>query len=260
MKKQVTDALRKMGFKLKHMDEKAYVFNYEGNPYLYIYNKEDKNFLVLAVRKDLDGDDMDELDILKKVNSFNNRGKYVKAVLVENAIVVSYERASLGNEDWEELLKHMIQRLDSGIFWFHEAIDNDDVDDDEDDDDEDEDDDNEDEDDDDEDEDDDDEDEDDDDDEDIDDDEEDDEDDGDEDKDEDDEEGGDEEDIDDDDDFWTDDDEDDDDDDDDEDDDDDDDDDDGDGDEVDKDTEALYDELMEKIKQLLAESKTKKKP
>ncbi|MBR4367472.1 MAG: hypothetical protein IKP43_11930, partial [Bacteroidaceae bacterium] len=134
MKKQVTDALRKMGFKLKHMDEKAYVFNYEGNPYLYIYNKEDKNFLVLAVRKDLDGDDMDELDILKKVNSFNNRVKYVKAVLVENAIVVSYERASLGNEDWEELLKHMIQRLDSGIFWFHEAIDNDDVDDDEDDD------------------------------------------------------------------------------------------------------------------------------
>ena len=243
MKKQVTDALRKMGFKLKHMDEKAYVFNYEGNPYLYIYNKEDKNFLVLAVRKDLDGDDMDELDILKKVNSFNNRVKYVKAVLVENAIVVSYERASLGNEDWEELLKHMIQRLDSGIFWFHEAIDNDDVDDDEDDDDEDEDDDNED-----------------DDDEDIDDDDDDDEDDeDDDDEDDDDEEGGDEEDIDDDDDFWTDDDEDEDDDDDDEDDDDEEDD-DGDDDEVDKDTEALYDELMEKIKQLLAESKTKKKP
>ena len=228
MKKQVTDALRKMGFKLKHMDEKAYVFNYEGNPYLYIYNKEDKNFLVLAVRKDLDGDDMDELDILKKVNSFNNRVKYVKAVLVENAIVVSYERASLGNEDWEELLKHMIQRLDSGIFWFHEAIDNDDVDDDEDDDDEEDDD------------------------EDIDDDDDDDgedDDDDDDDKD-DDEEGDDEENIDDDDDFWTDDDEDDD----------DEDDDDGDGDEVDKDTEALYDELMEKIKQLLAESKTKKKP
>jgi hypothetical protein len=239
MKKQVTDALRKMGFKLKHMDEKAYVFNYEGNPYLYIYNKEDKNFLVLAVRKDLDGDDMDELDILKKVNSFNNRVKYVKAVLVENAIVVSYERASLGNEDWEELLKHMIQRLDSGIFWFHEAIDNDDVDDDEDDDDEDDD-----------------EDEEDDDDEDIDDDEEDDEDDGDEDKDEDDddEDDDDDDDKDEDDDFWTDDD------DDDEDDDDDDEDDDDDGDEVDKDTEALYDELMEKIKQLLAESKTKKKP
>ncbi|MBR4365470.1 MAG: hypothetical protein IKP43_01670, partial [Bacteroidaceae bacterium] len=37
-------------------------------------------------------------------------------------------------------------------------------------------------------------------------------------------------------------------------------DDDGDSDEVDKDTVALYDELMEKIKQLLAESKTKKKP
>ncbi len=239
MKKQVTDALRKMGFKLKHMDEKAYVFNYEGNPYLYIYNKEDKNFLVLAVRKDLDGDDMDELDILKKVNSFNNRVKYVKAVLVENAIVVSYERASLGNEDWEELLKHMIQRLDSGIFWFHEAIGNDDVDDDEDDDDEDDD-----------------EDEEDDDDEDIDDDEEDDEDDGDEDKDEDDddEDDDDDDDKDEDDDFWTDDD------DDDEDDDDDDEDDDDDGDEVDKDTEALYDELMEKIKQLLAESKTKKKP
>ncbi len=239
MKKQVTDALRKMGFKLKHMDEKAYIFNYEGNPYLYIYNKEDKNFLVLAVRKDLDGDDMDELDILKKVNSFNNRVKYVKAVLVENAIVVSYERASLGNEDWEELLKHMIQRLDSGIFWFHEAIGNDDVDDDEDDDDEDDD-----------------EDEEDDDDEDIDDDEEDDEDDGDEDKDEDDddEDDDDDDDKDEDDDFWTDDD------DDDEDDDDDDEDDDDDGDEVDKDTEALYDELMEKIKQLLAESKTKKKP
>ncbi len=236
MKEKVKETLKKMGFELEPQDDRAFVFQYEGVNYLYVYNKDDKSFLMFMVHYDTE--DMSQQELFKLANTFNNRVKYVKASVLYDEICLTYEREVIGHENLEEILSHMIMRLYAALFRLDDLKDDDDNDDDDDDDlddydllDDDEDDEDDDDDDDEED--------DDDDDEDWDDDDEDDEDDDDED--------------------WDDEDEDDDDDDDDDDDEDDDDDDDDDDEDDNKDAEALYDELMEQIKELLKASNPKKK-
>ena len=253
MKEKVKETLKKMGFELEPQDDRAFVFQYEGVNYLYVYNMDDKSFLMFMVHYDTE--DMSQQELFKLANTFNNRVKYVKASVLYDEICLTYEREVIGHENLEEILSHMIMRLYAALFRLDDLKDDDDNDDDDDDDDDDDlddydllDDDDDD-----------------------DDDEEDDDDDDEEDEDwDDDDDDGD----DDDDEDWDDedDDEDGDDDDDDEDGDDDDDDDDGDDDDDDdgeeendddeddnKGAEALYDELMEQIKELLKASNPKKK-
>ena len=253
MKEKVKETLKKMGFELEPQDDRAFVFQYEGVNYLYVYNKDDKSFLMFMVHYDTE--DMSQQELFKLANTFNNRVKYVKASVLYDEICLTYEREIIGHENLEEILSHMIMRLYAALFRLDDLKDDDDNDDDDDDDDLDDydllDDDEDDDDDDDE--------------EDEDWDDEDDEEDGDDDDDDenwdddDDEEDGndddDEEDDNDDDEDWDDDDEDDDDDDGDDDDEEENDDDEDDN----KGAEALYDELMEQIKELLKASNPKKK-
>ena len=253
MKEKVKETLKKMGFELEPQDDRAFVFQYEGVNYLYVYNKDDKSFLMFMVHYDTE--DMSQQELFKLANTFNNRVKYVKASVLYDEICLTYEREIIGHENLEEILSHMIMRLYAALFRLDDLKDDDDNDDDDDDDDLDDydllDDDEDDDDDDDE--------------EDEDWDDEDDEEDGDDDDDDedwdddDDKEDGndddDEEDDNDDDEDWDDDDEDDDDDDGDDDDEEENDDDEDDN----KGAEALYDELMEQIKELLKASNPKKK-
>ena len=247
MKEKVKETLKKMGFELEPQDDRAFVFQYEGVNYLYVYNKDDKSFLMFMVHYDTE--DMSQQELFKLANTFNNRVKYVKASVLYDEICLTYEREVIGHENLEEILSHMIMRLYAALFRLDDLKDDDDDDNDDDDDDDDLDDYDL-----------------------LDDDDEDDEDDEEDDDDDDDEEDGDdddeEEDGDDDDDDEDWDDEDDEEDGDDDDDDEDDDDDDGDDDDEEendddeddnKGAEALYDELMEQIKELLKASNPKKK-
>ena len=234
MKEKVKETLKKMGFELEPQDDRAFVFQYEGVNYLYVYNKDDKSFLMFMVHYDTE--DMSQQELFKLANTFNNRVKYVKASVLYDEICLTYEREIIGHENLEEILSHMIMRLYAALFRLDDLKDDDDDDNDDDDD--------------------------------LDDydlldDDDDDEDDEEDDDDDDEEEDGDD---DDDDEDW--DDEDDEEDGDDDDDDEDDDDDDGDDDEEEendddeddnKGAEALYDELMEQIKELLKASNPKKK-
>ena len=247
MKEKVKETLKKMGFELEPQDDRAFVFQYEGVNYLYVYNKDDKSFLMFMVHYDTE--DMSQQELFKLANTFNNRVKYVKASVLYDEICLTYEREVIGHENLEEILSHMIMRLYAALFRLDDLKDDDNDDDDNDDDDDlddydllDDDDDDED-----------DEEDDDDDDDDEDWDDEDDEEDGDDDDDDD---EDDEEDGNDDDEDWDDEDDDDDGDDDGDDDDEEENDDDEDD---NKDAEALYDELMEQIKELLKASNPKKK-
>ena len=253
MKEKVKETLKKMGFELEPQDDRAFVFQYEGVNYLYVYNKDDKSFLMFMVHYDTE--DMSQQELFKLANTFNNRVKYVKASVLYDEICLTYEREVIGHENLEEILSHMIMRLYAALFRLDDLKDDDDNDDDDDDDDDlddydlldDDEDDEEDDDDDDE--------------EDEDwDDEDDEEDDDDDDEEEDGDDDDDDEDWDDEDDEEDGDDDDDDDEDDDDDDGDDDDEEENDDDEDDnKGAEALYDELMEQIKELLKASNPKKK-
>ena len=133
MKEKVKETLKKMGFELEPQDDRAFVFQYEGVNYLYVYNKDDKSFLMFMVHYDTE--DMSQQELFKLANTFNNRVKYVKASVLYDEICLTYEREVIGHENLEEILSHMIMRLYAALFRLDDLKDDDDNDDDDDDDD-----------------------------------------------------------------------------------------------------------------------------
>ena len=133
MKEKVKETLKKMGFELEPQDDRAFVFQYEGVNYLYVYNKDDKSFLMFMVHYDTE--DMSQQELFKLANTFNNRVKYVKASVLYDEICLTYEREIIGHENLEEILSHMIMRLYAALFRLDDLKDDDDNDDDDDDDD-----------------------------------------------------------------------------------------------------------------------------
>ena len=123
MKEKVKETLKKMGFELEPQDDRAFVFQYEGVNYLYVYNKEDKSFLMFMVHYDTE--DMSQQELFKLANTFNNRVKYVKASVLYDEICLTYEREVIGHENLEEILSHMIMRLYAALFRLDDLKDDD---------------------------------------------------------------------------------------------------------------------------------------
>ena len=122
MKEKILAAFENLGFNLEDNESLGFSFNYEGINYLYMYNEDDEDFLNISVPGiyDLDEDNKEGYNALKE--KINSSLKYVKAYTLGKGLWLFYERDLLGNEDLEEVIRHMILHLAAALMFARDSI------------------------------------------------------------------------------------------------------------------------------------------
>ena len=122
MKEKILAAFENLGFNLEDIESLGFSFNYEGINYLYMYNEDDENFLNISVPiiYDLEKDNKEKYEELKE--KINSTLKYVKAYTLGDSLWIFYERDLLGNEDLEEVIRHMILHLAAALMFARDSI------------------------------------------------------------------------------------------------------------------------------------------
>ena len=122
MKEKILAAFENLGFNLEDIESLGFSFNYEGINYLYMYNEDDEDFLNISVPGiyDLEEDNKEGYNALKE--KINSSLKYVKAYTLGKGLWLFYERDLLGNEDLEEVIRHMILHLAAALMFARDSI------------------------------------------------------------------------------------------------------------------------------------------
>ena len=122
MNEKILAAFENLGFNLEDIESLGFSFNYEGINYLYMYNEDDEDFLNISVPGiyDLEEDNKENYDALKE--KINSTLKYVKAYTLGKGLWLFYERDLLGNEDLEEVIRHMILHLAAALMFARDSI------------------------------------------------------------------------------------------------------------------------------------------
>ena len=122
MKEKILAAFENLGFNLEDIESLGFSFNYEGINYLYMYNEDDEDFLNISVPGiyDLEEDNKEGYNALKE--KINSSLKYVKAYTLGKGLWIFYERDLLGNEDLEEVIRHMILHLAAALMFARDSI------------------------------------------------------------------------------------------------------------------------------------------
>ena len=122
MKEKILAAFENLGFNLEDNESLGYHFYYEGINFLYMYNEDDEDFLNISVPGiyDLEEDNKENYDALKE--KINSTLKYVKAYTLGDSLWIFYERDLLGNEDLEEVIRHMILHLAAALMFARDSI------------------------------------------------------------------------------------------------------------------------------------------
>lgn len=122
MKEKILAAFENLGFNLEDNESLGYHFYYEGINFLYMYNEDDEDFLNISVPSiyDFEKDNKEKYDELKE--KINSTLKYVKAYTLGDSLWIFYERDLLGNEDLEEVIRHMILHLAAALMFARDSI------------------------------------------------------------------------------------------------------------------------------------------
>lgn len=122
MKEKILAAFENLGFNLEDTESLGYHFYYEGINFLYMYNEDDEDFLNISVPSiyDFEKDNKEKYEELKE--KINSTLKYVKAYTLGDSLWIFYERVLLGNEDLEEVIRHMILHLAAALMFARDSI------------------------------------------------------------------------------------------------------------------------------------------
>ena len=122
MKEKILAAFENLGFNLEDNESLGYHFYYEGINFLYMYNEDDEDFLNISVPSiyDFEKDNKEKYEELKE--KINSTLKYVKAYTLGDSLWIFYERDLLGNEDLEEVIRHMILHLATALMFARDSI------------------------------------------------------------------------------------------------------------------------------------------
>lgn len=122
MKEKILAAFENLGFNLEDNESLGYHFYYEGINFLYMYNEDDEDFLNISVPSiyDFEKDNKEKYEELKE--KINSTLKYVKAYTLGDSLWIFYERDLLGNEDLEEVIRHMILHLAAALMFAGDSI------------------------------------------------------------------------------------------------------------------------------------------
>lgn len=132
MKEKIMEAFAQLGFNLTEVENLGYAFSYEGINYLYLNSDDDEEFLNISVPGIYEVDEENATTYLAVCEKINSLRKYVKAYTFGDSLWIFYERALIGDENLEEVIRHMILHLAAALVFAHdikEKIENGDCDD-----------------------------------------------------------------------------------------------------------------------------------
>ena len=122
MKEKILAAFENLGFNLEDNESLGYHFYYEGINFLYMYNEDDEDFLNISVPSIYDFEKYNKEKYEELKEKINSTLKYVKAYTIGKGLWLFYERELLGNEDLEEVIRHMILHLAAALMFARESI------------------------------------------------------------------------------------------------------------------------------------------
>lgn len=122
MKEKILEAFANLGFKLEDADGAGYVFNYEGIRYIYMHNDDDEEFFTIALPGFYDYDEEHIGQYCALAEKINSTLKYIKAYTLCGRMWLFYERELLGEDDLDEIIPRMIIRLEAGLQFAHNAL------------------------------------------------------------------------------------------------------------------------------------------
>lgn len=117
-KTKVTDALYRLGFHLTEYPDMGYVFRYEGLNIFLHFEKDDDEFIRLALPCIFEGDNDNRIFLLDLVNEANIKLKYAKIVLRDNEVWVLFETDAYSEQALEQTLQHGILSLQAAHLCF----------------------------------------------------------------------------------------------------------------------------------------------
>lgn len=122
MKEKILAAFENLGFNLEDNESLGYHFYYEGINFLYMYNEDDEDFLNISVPSIYDFEKYNKEKYEELKEKINSTLKYVKAYTLGDSLWIFYERDLLGNEDLEEVIRHMILHLAAALMFARDSI------------------------------------------------------------------------------------------------------------------------------------------
>ena len=122
MKEKILAAFENLGFNLEDNESLGYHFYYEGINFLYMYNEDDEDFLNISVPSIYDFGKYNKEKYEELKEKINSTLKYVKAYTLGDSLWIFYERDLLGNEDLEEVIRHMILHLAAALMFARDSI------------------------------------------------------------------------------------------------------------------------------------------
>ena len=121
MKEKIMEAFAQLGFNLTEVENLGYAFSYEGINYLYLNSDDDEEFLNISVPGIYEVDEENATTYLAVCEKINSLRKYVKAYTFGDSLWIFYERALIGDENLEEVIRHMILHLAAALGFAHDV-------------------------------------------------------------------------------------------------------------------------------------------
>ena len=121
MKEKIMEAFAQLGFNLTEVENLGYAFSYEGINYLYLNSDDDEEFLNISVPGIYEVDEENATTSLAVCEKINSLRKYVKAYTFGDSLWIFYERALIGDENLEEVIRHMILHLAAALVFAHDV-------------------------------------------------------------------------------------------------------------------------------------------
>ena len=121
MKEKIMEAFAQLGFNLTEVENLGYAFSYEGINYLYLNSDDDEEFLNISVPGIYEVDEENATTYLAVCEKINSLRKYVEAYTFGDSLWIFYERALIGDENLEEVIRHMILHLAAALVFAHDV-------------------------------------------------------------------------------------------------------------------------------------------
>lgn len=121
-KQRIVDSLTSMGFELKEQEGFGYLFSFGHFQLVYMLSEANDQMIRIVVPNLCEVSDDNELAVYEAMNEIAQTVNYVKPMMVESSVWISYEHRQVEDCDIDKVLEFMIRTLLTAATLFHRKI------------------------------------------------------------------------------------------------------------------------------------------
>lgn len=122
MTQKIVDSLNAMGLCLNKLSDLGYYFVYGSYQYVYMISENNDEIIRISVPHLFEVTDDTRLYVYEAMNATAQVFNYVKPMMIDDSVWISYEHRQVGTSNLEEMLKFMLRTLMTAASFFHTAI------------------------------------------------------------------------------------------------------------------------------------------